>query len=157
MSIRFNLTGLRLTPLATRRSLLAAPLVWALMPALGIPGLAQARGWLINSADRSVLRAGELSRPFDRRADVVLPRIDTLLFLTRRMRRALVWSDEGGLLNAHDAFERLWSSLRDELAGKQPTAVGAVQRALAAIGTAPSPGQIKRLDEATRALGAAVA
>lgn len=117
---------------------------------------AKDRGWLVSCADRIASRAGELSQPFDRRANAVVPRIDTLLFLARRMRRALVWSDEGGLLNARDSFTRLWSSLCDELAGKQPTEVGAVQRALANVGKAPSLGDVKRLYEATQALGAAV-
>jgi hypothetical protein len=115
------------------------------------------RRWLVSCADRIASRAGELSRPFDRRVNAVVPRIDTLLFLARRMRRAIVWGDKGTLTHAHDGFTRLWASLRDELAGNQPTAVNAVQRALANVGRAPSPGEVKRLYEATQALGAAVA
>ena len=114
------------------------------------------RRWLVSCADRIVSRAGELSRPFDSRADAVVPRIDTLLFLARRMRRALVWSDEGGLISAHNSFTRLWSELKNELAGKQAAAVDAVQRALADIGKSPTRAQIKRIYEATQALGTAV-
>lgn len=114
------------------------------------------RRWLVSSADRIVSRAGELARPFAARDNAVIPRIDTLLFLTRRMRRALVWSDTSGFIIAHNAFTRLWPSLRDELAGKQTSAVDVVQRALVNVDRmAPSGAAIKRLYEATQALAAA--
>ena len=114
------------------------------------------RRWLVSCADRIASRAGELSRPFAGRADAVVPRIDTLLFLARRMRRALVWRNEDGLISAQDAFTQLWSRLRKELAGKQATAADAVQRALAGIEKPPTRAEIKRLYEATQALGTAV-
>lgn len=72
------------------------------------------------------------------------------------MRRAIVWGDEGTLINAHDAFARLRSNLRDELADEMQAAVGEVQRALAGVGEAPTPGGGKWLHEATQALGVAL-
>lgn len=111
--------------------------------------------WLVSCADRIASRAGELSRPFAGRADAVAPRIDTLLFLARRMRRALVWRDADGLVSAQDAFAQLWLKLRNELAGQQPTATDAVQQALTSLGKTPTRTQIKRLYEATEALGTA--
>ena len=118
---------------------------------------AKDRPWLVNCADRIASRAGELSEPFDARAGAAVPRIDTLLFLVRRMRRALVWRDEDGLISSHDAFTRLWSKLRTELAGKQTASADAVQRALEDVGRAPTRDELKRLYKTTQALGAAAA
>ncbi len=118
---------------------------------------AKDRSWLVSCADRIASRAGELSEPFDARAGAAVPRIDTLLFLVRRMRRALVWRDEDGLINSHDAFTRLWSKLRTELAGKQAVSVDAVQHALADVGNPPTRDELKRLYKTTQALGAAAA
>lgn len=115
------------------------------------------RRWLVSCADRIASRAGELSQPFDARAGAAVPRIDTLLFLARRMRRALVWRDEDGLINAHDAFTRLWPKLRSELAGKQAAAADAVQRALADVGQPPTRDELKRLYKTTQVLGTAAA
>ncbi|MEO8835992.1 MAG: hypothetical protein ABI364_04565 [Caldimonas sp.] len=115
------------------------------------------RPWLVSCADRIASRAGELSQPFDARTGTVVPRFDTLLFLVRRMRRALVWRDEGGLIDAHHAFTRLWSKLRPELAGQQAAGADAVERALADVGQPPTRNQLKQLYKATQALGAATA
>ena len=114
--------------------------------------------WLLSCADRVVSRAGELARPFAVGANAIAPRIDTLLFLVRRMQRALVWSDGDGFTNAHAAFVRLWPGLRSELAGKLASAVDAVQRALLNVDTkAPSDAAIKRLYAAIQALALAAA
>jgi len=77
---------------------------------------AKDRRWLVSVADRLIARAGELALPFAPRADAVTPRIETLLFLARRMRRALVWEDPVGYREAQRDFESLWKSLRGELA-----------------------------------------
>ena len=54
------------------------------------------RRWLASSADRIASRAGELSQPFAERGGTVHQRVEVLLFLARRMRRALVWNDQSG-------------------------------------------------------------
>jgi hypothetical protein len=109
--------------------------------------------WLVSAADRIESRAGELSQPFAARSNTVAPRVATLLFLVRRMRRALVWEDDGGFRDARDAFDRLWSSLRIELAGKP--SVGAVQGAVTSIGTSPTGAGLKKLYTAVLAMGGA--
>ena len=96
--------------------------------------------WLVGAADRIVARAGELTQPFVDLAGDQGPQIETLLFLIRRMRRALVWHDDGGLRDARDAFERIWSLRRDRR--QQPLRLAVVETqvdsALVRIGAAPS-------------------
>ncbi|MEO7114928.1 MAG: hypothetical protein ABIZ18_03635 [Caldimonas sp.] len=109
--------------------------------------------WLISAADRLESRAGELSQPFADQSNAIVPRIETLLFLARRMRRALVWGDDGGFRDARDSFDRLWSPLRSELAGKP--SVSAVQEALTSIVKSPTSTGLKKLYAATLALRSA--
>ncbi len=102
--------------------------------------------WLISSADRIDSRAGELSRPFaDPADDRLVPRVETLLFLARRMRRARVWSDEGGLRRASDDFKRLAASLNHELAGRSPEKERALAQALKALDHSASSADLKSL------------
>ena len=111
------------------------------------------RRWLIGVAERIVTRAGELAQPFAERSDAVTPRIEALLFLARRMRRALVWNDSIGYQAAHRDFGSLWQTLRPDLIGSVPTLrIQAVDQALQGAGPSPSPTVGKRLYEEVRAL-----
>ncbi len=71
--------------------------------------------WLINAADSVATRAGQFSVPFVAHTGELVPRLEVLLFLDRRMRRARVWHDDAGARDAHDAFLRLWSEMRTAL------------------------------------------
>ena len=111
------------------------------------------RRWLIGVAERIVTRAGELAQPFAEHADAVSPRIETLLFLARRMRQAQVWNDSIGYQAARRDFESLWQALRAELAVRVPTArIQALDQALQGAARAPSPKAAKRLYGAVLAL-----
>ena len=101
--------------------------------------------WLISSADRIESRAGELSQPFLDRTDALFPRIETLLFLARRMRRALVWHDDGGYRQAFDDFRRVASPLHAELGKRSPEGTRALDRALERMGDSPSSVGLKAL------------
>jgi hypothetical protein len=113
---------------------------------------AQDKRWLVSASDRVATRAGELSQPFAEAANAVTPRVETLLFLDRRMRRALVWKDDGGYRDARDAFNRVWSSLRGELVGRAPAKVQALDQALISLGVTTSPANLKTLYLAIDAL-----
>lgn len=111
------------------------------------------RRWLIGVAERIVTRAGELSQPFAERSDAVTPRIETLLFLARRMRRALVWSDAFGYQGAHQDFDSLWQTLRVELAARVPAGrIQALDQALQRAASSRTAENGRRLYQAVRAL-----
>ncbi|MDQ6629036.1 MAG: hypothetical protein M3Z29_11430 [Pseudomonadota bacterium] len=101
--------------------------------------------WLVSSADRIESRAGELSQPFIEHADALVPRIETLLFLARRMRRALVWHDDGGYRQASDSFRRIAASLRGDLGKRSPEGTRALELALHRVGDSPSRANLKSL------------
>ena len=88
------------------------------------------RRWLVSCADRIAARAGELSQPFAQHANALIPRIESLLFRARRMRRALVWGDTFGFISAQDDFKRLWQSLREALRGQPAARLAALDDAL---------------------------
>lgn len=94
--------------------MLYASVVLSLVPALGVAGLAHSQSAAMPGAVRTLDAAA--TKLFDTaergKWSAVVPRIDTLLFLERRMRLALTWSDVSSLKNTQDAFTRLWSSLR---------------------------------------------
>lgn len=108
--------------------------------------------WLINCADRIATRAGELSLPFATRANAVAPRVESLLFLARRMRRALVWHDTAGFRSAHEDFKRLWESLRDALASQPAARLTALDNALTHIANSRSAADVDALYIAVRQL-----
>lgn len=111
------------------------------------------RRWLIGVAERIVTRAGELAQPFAERSDAVTPRIETLLFLARRMRRALVWNDSFGFQGAHQDFASLWQTLRVELAARAPAGrIQALDQALQRAARSRSTNNGRRLYEAVWAL-----
>jgi hypothetical protein len=110
------------------------------------------RRWLVSASDRIESNTGELSQPFADGKNAVVPTIETLLFLARRMRRALVWEDDDGLRNASADFRHLWPSLRSDLAGRSPAKVAALEQALTRIGSSPSRADVKALYAATRDL-----
>jgi hypothetical protein len=102
--------------------------------------------WLVSSAERIAARAGELSEPFAAHDNDLVPRIETLLFLARRMREALVWQDDIGFGVAHDDFKRLWKALRDELGkDERPDKVHALDEALARVAISRSSTDLKSL------------
>lgn len=105
--------------------------------------------WLISSADRIESRIGELSQPFLDGTDAIGPRVETLLFLARRMRRALVWHDDGGYRQASDDFRRVASSLRGDLEKQSPKRAHALQLALDQFSDSPSSVGLKALYGAT--------
>lgn len=115
---------------------------------------AQDRRWLAAAADRIVQRAGELSQPFARHADALLPRLETLMYLARRMRSALVWQDTDGFRLAHDDFDRLWQAVKRELASAPPERVRAVDDALLSTSLSRSPADVRKLYAAIQALHA---
>ncbi len=112
--------------------------------------------WLINSADRVASRAGELSQPFAAKAKGLTPRIETLLFLDRRMRRALVWSDDEGYRSANEAFKNVWSSLKTELGGRASDKAEALDQAFARLRGESSSANLKALYAAIQELRHAV-
>jgi hypothetical protein len=106
---------------------------------------AKDRRWLVNSADRIAARAGELSEPFAERSNALVPRIETLLFLARRMRRARVWQDNVGFRAANDDFKRLWQALRRELRGQPAEKRRAIDEALNRAADSSSGADMKAL------------
>ena len=109
--------------------------------------------WLVSCADRIAARAGELSQPFAAHADALLPRVESLLFLARRMRSALVWGDTFGLDGARVDFRRLWLPLRLALKGHQPAhRLQAIDDALARTAESRSASDVKALYGAVQAL-----
>lgn len=111
------------------------------------------RRWLIGVADRIASRAGELAQPFVDRSDRLTPRIETLLFLARRMRRALVWNDSIGYQGARRDFASLWQTLRPDLAASVPAIrIQALDQALQSAAHSRSANDGKRLYEAVQAL-----
>ncbi len=115
----------------------------------GIALSARDQHWLISSADRIESRAGELSQPFLDGTDTIGPRVETLLFLARRMRRALVWHDDRGYRQASDDFKRMASSLRADLDKRSPGNAHSLQLALERISDSPSSVELKSLYDAT--------
>ncbi len=116
---------------------------------------AQDRRWLASAADRIVRRAGELSQPFAQRADTLLPRLETLMYLARRMRSALVWQDPDGFRRAHEDFDRLWQAVKRDLSNEPPERVRAVDDALLGTSLSKSTADVRRLYAAIQALHAA--
>ena len=110
------------------------------------------RRWLVSSADRIAARAGELAQPFAEQANVFIPRIEALLFLARRMRRALVWQDDIGFGVAQDDFKRLWQTLRDELDKESAGKVRALDDALSRVSVSRSRTDLKSLYAAIQGL-----
>lgn len=117
----------------------------------------QDRPWLMRAADELVTRAGELSEPFRRRDNTIVQRIETLLSLARRMRRARVSEDAGDLADASAAFRRLWSTVRGQLPGGTTPQTAALEQALAGIDTSSSSADLRKLYQAVAALRAAIA
>lgn len=139
--------GGRLNHFITARNNLGADLIEA-KTALSVKD----RRWLVSSADRLAARAGELAQPFAEHAGSLDPRIETLLFLARRMRRALVWQDNDGLRAARDDFERLWRALRGELRNQPPGSRRALDQALTHMTDSASTAHAKALYDAVRRL-----
>lgn len=110
------------------------------------------RRWLVSVADRIVARAGELSQPFAERSGTVNQRIDVLLFLARRMRRALVWSDELGYRSARDDFKQLWQSTAPEMATLPPQKRRGLDDALLRLSLSRAANDVKRFYNAVAAL-----
>ena len=108
--------------------------------------------WLVSAADHLAARAGELSEPFKPRNNAIVSRVDTLLFLARRMRRARVWADAAGYADASTAFNRLWSALRGALPGKTAPQTKALAQALAGISASSSSADLRKLYLAVTAL-----
>ena len=103
------------------------------------------RRWLVNCADRIAARAGELSQPFAEHTDASIPRIESLLFLARRMRRALVWRDSVGYRSAYDDFKRLWQSLSETLRSQRAARLRALDDALARTASSRSAADVQAL------------
>ncbi len=101
--------------------------------------------WLINSADRIASRAGELSQPFAATSKGVTSRIETLLFLDRRMRRALVWSDNDGYRSGSEAFKNVWSSLKTQLGGRDSRKAEVLDQAFARLRVESSSANLRTL------------
>ncbi|HWS05140.1 MAG TPA: hypothetical protein VN230_05075 [Burkholderiaceae bacterium] len=111
------------------------------------------RRWLINVAERIVARAGEMALPFAERADALNPQIETLLYLARRMRRALVWNDPFGYQGAHQDFSALWKGLRaDPATGLSAGRIQSLEQALQRAGQSRSVDDARRLYEAVQSL-----
>jgi len=110
------------------------------------------RDWLLASADNILTRAGNLTEPFARRTDAALPRIEVLLVMTRRMRRALDWQDDEGFEAALRDFNRLWLVVRSEIGARAPERVQAVEQALASIGQARNVANLRALSTAVHEL-----
>ena len=86
--------------------------------------------WLVSCADRIAARAGELSQPFAQHAHALTPRIESLLYLARRLRRALVWGDTPGFSAAQEDFKRLWQSLRAAMRSQPAARLAALDDSL---------------------------
>lgn len=112
------------------------------------------RAWLLSSADNILERAGDLTEPFARRTDAELPRIEVLLVLARRMRRALDWQDDQGFEAALRDFNRLWLIVRRQVAARMPGQVQSVEQALASIARSRTVENLRALSTAVHELGA---
>jgi hypothetical protein len=110
------------------------------------------KAWLLASADSILERAGDLTEPFARRTDAVLPRIEVLLVLARRMRRALDWQDAQGFDAALRDFNRLWLIVRPQLADRTPDRVRAVEQSLASIPQGRTVANLRALSTAVHEL-----
>lgn len=108
--------------------------------------------WLASCADRIADHAGTLSLPFDARSDKLIPGVESLLALARRMRNALVWQDEAGFRNAHDDFKTLWTALRLKLTGRSESRVHALDLALNRVAISRAPQDLLALEQAVRDL-----
>jgi hypothetical protein len=111
------------------------------------------RAWLLASADNILERAGDLTEPFARRTDAALPRIEVLLVLARRMRRALDWQDVPGFEAALRDFNRLWPIVRSQVAARMPGQVQAVDQALVPIAQSRTVDNLRALSTAVHKLG----
>jgi hypothetical protein len=110
------------------------------------------RRWLVSTAGRIADRAGELSQPFAEHGNALIPSVEALLFLARRMRRAVVWQDDIGYRSAHDDFKRLWKDVREPLRKQSPDQVRALDQALAQMTHERSTAQAKALYAAVQQL-----
>jgi hypothetical protein len=110
------------------------------------------RRWLISSADRIITRAGELSQPFAARSRSGTPGAESLLFLARRMRRALVWNDNAGFQMAQDDFRDLWQKLRPAFQTRPPESLRAVDEALGRLTGTGGGTDLKALSRAVEKL-----
>ncbi|MEO5696481.1 MAG: hypothetical protein ABIQ60_05030 [Burkholderiaceae bacterium] len=108
--------------------------------------------WLISVADRIAARAGEISAPMVGAGGALAPRIETLLSLTRSMRRALVWRDNFGFRSAQDDFKRLWKTLRDDAGLRAPEKSRQLDALLDRIETTGTSTDMSALDAAIRDL-----
>lgn len=108
--------------------------------------------WLVSAADRIVSRAGELSQPFAERSGSLAQRVEVLLFLARRMRRALVWSDSLGFRSARDDFRRLWHEASTQSSTLPPDTRRALDDALTNLSRTNSAREARDLQRAVEAL-----
>ncbi len=113
--------------------------------------------WLVSAADRLVTRADALSAPFKPRNNAIVPRIETLLLLARRMRRANGLADTASYADASAAFGRLWSVLRDELPSATAPQKTALQQSFDSLDASPSTASVRKLYLAVAALRDALA
>ena len=110
------------------------------------------RRWLSSAAVQIAARAGELSQPFAARSGALLPQMESLLYLARRMRRAMVWQDNIGFRSAQADFKRLWPALKGELASAPVDRVRAMDEALVSISSSSSTADVRRLYAALQQL-----
>lgn len=110
------------------------------------------RRWLVSVADRIVARAGELGQPFVGSRDSTQQRIEVLIYLARRMRRALVWADEDGFRSAQRDFRRLWQSTAIELTPDVSERRRVLEEALTRLTLSRSTAAIQQLYDAVAAL-----
>ena len=115
------------------------------------------RTWLVSAAENLLARAGDLTEPYASRIDATAPRLEVLLVLARRMRRAPAWLDTTGYASARRSFDHLWPALRGELRAKRPHLVESVDAARAGITGPPSSANAHTLYVAVRNLLGAVA
>jgi len=115
------------------------------------------RTWVVSAAENLLARAGDLTEPYAARIDATAPRLEVLLVLARRMRRAPEWLDTTGYASARRSFDRLWPALRGQLGAQRPHLVESVDAARAGIAGPPSPANAHTLYVAVRNLLGAVA
>ena len=144
---RFTEAGGELDRFFEARNGLSGDLVEA-----GIALSAKDRRWLVSCADRIIMRAGELSQPFVRRAGTTDQRGEVLLFLARRMRRALVWSDDMGYRSALEDFRSLWQATRASLSGVPADKLRALDDALTKLALSRASADVRRLYDAVATL-----
>ncbi|MEO7937807.1 MAG: hypothetical protein ABIR55_04225 [Burkholderiaceae bacterium] len=116
----------------------------------------QDQRWLVRAADHLVTRAGELSEPFKPRHNSILPRVETLLFLARRMRRARVSQDANDYADASATFGQLWSALRHDLPASAASQATALEQALSGMGASSTSADIRKFYLAVATLRDAV-